>query len=217
MRQPLAISHVTQKDVIEGKSETAKLGIGFIRIMQGPERRIAMKPRLLASAIVLAAMVAPGAAFAASGRSAAEPATAPSAMEKFTFSPADREAFLDARIAAIRTGLKLTPEQEKLWPVVEAAIRKAGKDAIERMQKFKEEKATESFIERLRERGENAVAHGQDLQAIAKAAEPLYAALNEDQRHRLPVLIRMIRPHFFHHHFAMMGGQHERSGWQGGD
>ena len=176
-----------------------------------------MKPRLLASAIVLAAMVGSGAALAVSGRSAAESATAPSATEKFTFSPADREAFLDARIAAIHAGLKLTPEQEKNWPAVEAAIRKAGKDAIGRFQKLKEERATENFIDRLREHGENVAARGQDIQGIAKAAEPLYASLSEDQKHRLPVLMRMLRPHFRHHRFAMMSDHREHWGWQRGD
>ena len=34
--------------------------------------------------------------------------------------PEDRAAFADARIAAVHAGLKLTPDQEKLWPPVEA-------------------------------------------------------------------------------------------------
>src|SRR5437879_11997852 len=37
--------------------------------------------------------------------------------------PEDRAAFTDARIAAVKAGPKLTPEQEKLWPPVEAAGR----------------------------------------------------------------------------------------------
>ena len=35
----------------------------------------------------------------------------------------DRAAFVDARIAAVKAGLKLTPEQEKNWPAVESAVR----------------------------------------------------------------------------------------------
>jgi zinc resistance-associated protein len=176
-----------------------------------------MKPRLLASALTMAAIVGSGMALAAAS-GYAEPANpSAAAMEKFAFSPADREAFLDARIAAVHAGLKLTPEQEKLWPAAEAAIRKAGKDAIERFQKFKEGRATESLIDRLRRRGENAVARGQNLEAIANASAPLYATLSEDQKHRLPVLMRMLRPHFFHHRFAMMGDHREHWGWQRGD
>jgi zinc resistance-associated protein len=169
-----------------------------------------MKPRLVASVLTLATILGSGAALAAPP-SSTESANPPAAAEHFVFTPADREAFLDAKIAAIRAGLKLTPEQEKLWPTVEAAIRKAGKDAIERFQKFKEERATENFIDRLRQRGENAVARGQDMEAIAKVAEPLYASLSEDQKHRLPVLMHMLRPHF-HHRFAMMGERGEQWG-----
>ena len=39
------------------------------------------------------------------------------------FSPEDLAAFTDARVAALRAGLKLTPDQEKLWPPVEDALR----------------------------------------------------------------------------------------------
>jgi hypothetical protein len=33
----------------------------------------------------------------------------------------DASAFVDARVAAMHAGLKLTPEQEKNWPAVESA------------------------------------------------------------------------------------------------
>src|SRR5712664_340836 len=46
--------------------------------------------------------------------------------------PEDRAALTDARIAAVKTGLKLTPEQEKLWPPVEAAVRDLAKLRIDR-------------------------------------------------------------------------------------
>src|SRR3981189_3634165 len=46
--------------------------------------------------------------------------------------PQDRAAFTDARIAAVHAGLKLTPDQEKLWPPVEAAVRDLVKLRIDR-------------------------------------------------------------------------------------
>src|SRR3954462_8569452 len=46
--------------------------------------------------------------------------------------PADRAAFADARIAAVKAGLKLTPYQEKVWPPVEAAVREFAKLRIDR-------------------------------------------------------------------------------------
>ena len=45
---------------------------------------------------------------------------------------ADIAAFGDARIAALHAGLKLTAEQEKLWPPVEAALRDLAKQRSER-------------------------------------------------------------------------------------
>ena len=49
------------------------------------------------------------------------------------FSPEDREAFTDARIAALRAGLKLTPDQKKLWPAVEDVIRGLDRQRREQM------------------------------------------------------------------------------------
>src|SRR6201991_4128515 len=46
--------------------------------------------------------------------------------------PEDRAAFTDARIAAVKAGLKLTADQEKLWPPVEAAVRDFAKLRIDR-------------------------------------------------------------------------------------
>src|SRR3977135_3335340 len=46
--------------------------------------------------------------------------------------PEDRAAFADARIAAVHAGLKLTPDQEKLWPPVETAVRDFAKLRIDR-------------------------------------------------------------------------------------
>jgi hypothetical protein len=46
--------------------------------------------------------------------------------------PEDRAAFADARIAAVHAGLRLTAEQEKLWPPVEAAVRDFAKLRIDR-------------------------------------------------------------------------------------
>ena len=47
-------------------------------------------------------------------------------------SPQDRAAFVDAKIAAVHAGLQLTPDQEKNWPPVEAAVRDFAKQRIDR-------------------------------------------------------------------------------------
>ncbi|HAP49133.1 MAG TPA: hypothetical protein DCR30_17635, partial [Afipia sp.] len=42
----------------------------------------------------------------------------------------DRAAFVDAKIAAVKAGLQLTPDQEKMGPPVEAAVRDFAKQRI---------------------------------------------------------------------------------------
>ncbi|MFX5937722.1 hypothetical protein ABTE71_20410, partial [Acinetobacter baumannii] len=42
----------------------------------------------------------------------------------------DRAAFVDAKIASVKAGLQLTPDQEKLWPPVEAAVRDFAKQRM---------------------------------------------------------------------------------------
>jgi zinc resistance-associated protein len=169
-----------------------------------------MKPGLPAALTMI--VFGSGVALASFGsRAEQSPANVPVQTEQQqTFSPADRAAFLDARIAALHAGLKLSPDQEKLWPPLESALRVAAKSSQDRYQKFKNEPKPASLVDRLRRRGENAVARGQNLEAIADASAPLYAALNEDQKHRLPVLVRGL---IFHRHFASMGDGHEHSAW----
>src|SRR3978361_2270675 len=53
-------------------------------------------------------------------------------MRQMRMNPEDRAAFADARIAAVKAGLKLTPDQEKLWPPVETAVRDFAKLRIDR-------------------------------------------------------------------------------------
>src|SRR5579862_6414275 len=45
--------------------------------------------------------------------------------------PEDRAALFDAHLAALHVGLKLTPDQEKLWPPLENALRECAKVMLE--------------------------------------------------------------------------------------
>src|ERR1700685_3422773 len=49
-------------------------------------------------------------------------------------SPADITAFTDARIAALKAGLELTPDQAKNWPPFEQALRDMVQLRIARIQ-----------------------------------------------------------------------------------
>jgi zinc resistance-associated protein len=109
--------------------------------------------------------------------------------------PADRQAFLEARIAAIHAGLQLSPDQEKLWPAAESAIRDAVAQMREARQKMREEAAgsdKQDPIARMRRGAERSMALAQTLTKIADAAQPLYASLTDDQKWRLQAMMKAI-------------------------
>jgi hypothetical protein len=113
--------------------------------------------------------------------------------------PEDRAAFLDARIAAVHAGLKLSPDQEKLWPAVEAAVRDFAKLRIDRANarmaadKTDADKAEkpDDPVARLRERADSMAVTSAALKKIADAADPLYKTLDDGQKRRLSMLTHL--------------------------
>ena len=55
----------------------------------------------------------------------------PAGMERMQHWAADHEALLDANLAGMKAGLKLTPDQEKLWGPFETVVRDAAKTRME--------------------------------------------------------------------------------------
>ena len=121
--------------------------------------------------------------------------------EHMRMSPEDRAAFTDARIAAVHAGLKLSPDQEKLWPPLEAAVRDFAKLRIDRANARMDTKSDNSKpddaqkpedpVARLRGRADDMVASGTALKKIADAADPLYKTLDDGQKRRLKILTHM--------------------------
>ena len=114
--------------------------------------------------------------------------------------PEDRAAFADARIAAVHAGLKLTADQEKLWPPVETAVREFAKLRIDRAnarmnapQGDVSQQKPDDPLARLRERADNMATSAAAMKKIADAADPLYKTLDEGQKRRLAVLTQMDR------------------------
>lgn len=130
--------------------------------------------------------------------------------------PEDRAAFADARIAAVHAGLKLSADQEKLWPPVEAAVKDFAKLRIDRanarMNADKDDNSQQKPddpVARLRERADNMATSAAAMKKIADAADPLYKTLDDGQKRRLAVLTHM--EHRFGggegwRHHGMMGG-----------
>jgi hypothetical protein len=54
--------------------------------------------------------------------------------QRHRLSAADVSAFADARIAALKAGLQLTPDQAKNWPQFEQAVRDLVQLRVERLQ-----------------------------------------------------------------------------------
>jgi hypothetical protein len=148
---------------------------------------------------------------------AAQPA--PPQPSGFRLTPEDTAALTDARIAGLRAGLKLTPEQEKSWPAVETALRDLAKQRVERFRERAERFAQRqerrrdvqehrrdnqarprdgmppqvNAMERLRSRATALTNRGAAMTKLADAVEPLFKTLDDGQKRRLALLMRMGR------------------------
>ena len=102
----------------------------------------------------------------------------------------DRAALLYARLAAIRAGLRLTADQEKLWPPMEAAARERAQIQNEIRQRDQEAGAPANLIDGLRRHGQADAARGAADTRFADAAQPLWTSLSDEQKRRFPILAR---------------------------
>jgi zinc resistance-associated protein len=106
----------------------------------------------------------------------------------------DLRAFGEARIAALKAGLVLTPEQEKNWPAFEQAARDLAKMRMDRRSAMRNAPATEDPVERLRQRATALSETGAALKKLADATDPLYKSLDENQKRRFAILNRLAGP-----------------------
>ncbi|MFG1347519.1 Spy/CpxP family protein refolding chaperone [Xanthobacter autotrophicus DSM 431] len=139
--------------------------------------------RRLALACVLGASFACGAAVAQPANPPADP----------PYTAEDAAAILDARLAALKTALKLTADQEKLWPPVEAAIRDAVKGAAARRDKREAAPPPATVLDILGHVADSEIARGEALRKFVDAAKPLVAALTPAQKNRIPAFLG-VRP-----------------------
>jgi hypothetical protein len=144
-----------------------------------------------------AVTIAGGSLALAQSNPPAAPSTqnAPADAQRYRATPEDRAALTDARIAALKAGLKLSAEQEKNWPAVEAAIRDLAKQRADRAAAMRngrnaQAQARPDAIERLRRGADTMTERAAGLKKLADAAEPLYKTLDEGQKHRFALLMR---------------------------
>ena len=103
----------------------------------------------------------------------------------------DLRAFGEARLAGLKAGLTLTPEQEKNWPTFEQAAREYGKMRADRMAAMRDATRPDDPVERLRQRATALTDTGVALKKLADATDPLYKSLDENQKRRFGVLNRL--------------------------
>ncbi|AWN45585.1 LTXXQ motif family protein [Methylobacterium terrae] len=110
----------------------------------------------------------------------------------------DARAFTDARVAALHAGLTLTPDQEKLWPPVEDAIRtlaRLNRDQREARRGRDRDPVAENAPEAIRARADALGARADALRKLADASQPLYATLDPAQKQRAALLSRPMGGH----------------------
>ncbi len=103
----------------------------------------------------------------------------------------DLRAFGEARLAALKAGLMLTPDQERNWPAFEQAAREFAKQRVERRMAMRDLSPSDDFVEHTRRRAVAMSEIGAALKKLSDAAEPLYKSLDETQKRRFAVLNRL--------------------------
>jgi hypothetical protein len=117
---------------------------------------------------------------------------------------ADRDALTDARIAGIQAGLKLSPEQQRLWAPVEQAIRAQAaertariEERLARMEERRQRTGRLDLMQRLERRADRVTRRAERVerraevfQALVTSMRPFWASLTDDQRRILPILMR---------------------------
>jgi len=110
---------------------------------------------------------------------------------------ADVETLTAARINIVKSALQLTPDQEKLWPALEEAMRARANDREARIERIKKEAAelrghnlSDVLRDRnpadfLNRRADALTQKATDLKKLAAAWQPLYQTLSPDQKQRL--------------------------------
>jgi len=120
-------------------------------------------------------------------------------------SPDDIRAFTDARIAGLKAGLALTPDQDKNWPPFEQAMRDLAKDRLDRMEAQGNAPGESDPIVGLQRRADAVTRRGTLLKQLAASAALLYQSLDDAQKRRFLMLARFGRSEHMRGHWRDHG------------
>ena len=135
----------------------------------------------------------------------------------------DMAAFTDARIAALKAGLELTPDQAKNWSPFEQAVRELAQLRVQqaearwqRRQQLQQSDNAPGPFDRMAQRADNLAKTSAALKKVADAGAPLYQSLTDAQKGRFRILARMLRPHRHRAMFFRHGRDGEHGSGRGG-
>jgi len=128
----------------------------------------------------------------------AQQAGRPDGGQRWQPSAEDMRAFGEARLAALKAGLMLTPDQQKNWPAFEQAARDFGKLRIDRRIAMRSATPSSDPVERLRRRATAMSDTGAALKKLADTTDPLYKSLDDNQKRRFAMLYRLTGPRWGH-------------------
>lgn len=130
---------------------------------------------------------------------AAAPSATPQAAQPNT-------AQIDSRIAALKDGLKLTADQEKLWPAFETALRGIAQERATRIADRRaarqaaqpgERRERPDPVTRMRTAADRMTAGAGELRTLADALDPLYKTFDTVQKKRFEEIVRKDLGTFF--------------------
>ena len=102
------------------------------------------------------------------------------------------EAALDTQLKSMKTSLRLSADQEKLWGPFKSTVKDGAKARVLALQK--EQGDNLSPMDRLNATAERVGQSAASLKKMVDAAEPLYATLDDAQKHKFITLGRMLVP-----------------------
>ena len=99
---------------------------------------------------------------------------------------------IDTQLKSMKTNLHLSADQDALWGPFEAAVKDGAKARVLALQK--EQSDSLSPMDRNLAKADR-IAQGQaTIETMVDAAKPLYASLDETQKHKFVTLGRMLVP-----------------------
>ncbi len=156
----------------------------------------------LAGGIAAPSLVAAQTAAPEAAQAPAPASPAPQRPERHHARPGER---IDARLAYLKTALKITPAQEKQWAALAAVLRRQAQDMDAKMQQRRDARQTSeqtqtqpSAIERLEQRQQFLADAAKRTGAVVAAAKPLYASFNPEQKQTADELLAHSGHHFRH-------------------